>query len=98
MQNWCKFNVGDIVVGLPEASKVYTFTKAGVRCEVVIIRDSTSMYVRILDAELAGAGENWLVEPQYFALEKERIYYNEKENKISYRKLNEDYKEIYVCA
>ena len=90
------FEVGDIIVGLPQASEEYLYTREGVRCVVVGVTDGT--YVRVALVDDNNGCDNpscwWTVDSRYFELEKAHIYYNEKENKISYKRINKDYKEI----
>lgn len=91
------FEVDDVIVGLPQASKEYLLTRAGVRCRVNRVHpDGVHVYVSIIDDKLNAdePAPQWLVESRFFELEKAHIYYNEKENKISSRKINNDYKEI----
>lgn len=91
------FEVGDIIVGLPQASKEYLLTKAGVRCKVErVYLDGVHISVSIINDKLNDdePAPQWLVESRFFELENSHIFYNEKENKISSRKINNDYKEI----
>lgn len=91
------FEVGDIIVGLPQASKEYLYTREGVRCEVKRVHpDGIHVYVSIVNDELNDDEPAFqcLVESQFFELENSHIFYNEKENKISYKRINKDYKEI----
>lgn len=88
------FNVGDIVVGIPESDQVYTITNSKARLRVVKINFPESMGVVLANEESSFGPPYWTVECKYFRLEQEHIYYNEKENKLSYQKLNNDYKEI----
>ena len=91
------FNVGDIVVGTPESDKVYNITNSKARLRVVKILSLESMVVALVNEESPFDRCCWTVECKYFRLERleqDHIYYNEKENKLSYQKLNNDYKEI----
>lgn len=88
------FNVGDIVVGTPESDKMYFITNSKARLRVVKIISPESMYVVLADEESWFGQPYWSVECKYFTLEQDHIYYNEKENKLAHRKLNNDYKEI----
>lgn len=88
------FNVGDIVVGTPESDQVYNITNSKARLRVVKIISPKSMGVVLVNEELKFHPPYWTVECKYFRLEQDHIYYNEKENKLSYQKLNNDYKEI----
>lgn len=90
------FEVGDIIVGLPQASKEYLYTREGVRCVVVGVTDNIHVRVALVDDnnECDNPSCGWTVESQFFELENSHIFYNEKENKISYKRINKDYKEI----
>lgn len=89
------FEVGDIIVGLPQASKEYLYTREGVRCEVVgVSPDGIDIKVSIVGDNSDNPICAWTVDSRYFELEKVHIFYNEKENKISYKRINKDYKEI----
>lgn len=88
------FNVGDIVVGTPESDKMYFITNSKARLRVVNIISPEYISVEFADTEIPFDRSRWSVECKYFRLERSSIYYNEKENKLSYRKLNNDYKEI----
>lgn len=90
------FEVGDIIVGLPQASKEYLYTREGVRCVVVGVTNGVHIRVALVDDNNDCDNPScwWTVDSRYFELEKVHIYYNEKENKISSRKINNDYKEI----
>lgn len=88
------FNVGDIVVGTPESDKMYFITNSKARLRVVKIISPESMSVVFANEEPSFDQPYWSVECKYFRLEQDHIYYNEKENKLSYQKLNNDYKEI----
>lgn len=89
------FKVGDIIVGLPQASEEYLCTTEGVRCRVVRVNpDNIFVEVRLANDEDDCLSYMWTVDSRYFELEKIHIFYNEKENKISRRKINNDYKEI----
>ena len=90
------FEVGDIIVGLPQASKEYLYTQEGVRCVVVGVTNGVHIRVALVDDNNDCDNPScwWTVDSRYFELEKAHIYYNEKENKISSRKINNDYKEI----
>ena len=89
------FKVGDIIVGLPQASEEYIYTKEGVRCKVVgVDPDNTFVKVRLVSDEDDYLSYAWTVDSRYFSLEKEHVFYNEKQNKLSYKKINNDYKEI----
>lgn len=90
------FEVGDIIVGLPQASKEYLYTREGVRCVVVGVTDGIHVRVALVDDndKCDNPSYWWTVESRFFELEKAHIFYNEKENKISGRKINKDYKRI----
>lgn len=88
------FNVGDIVVGTPESNKMYFITNSKARLRVVKIISPENMCVVSADEEPSFDQSYWTVECKYFRLEREHVYYNEKENKLSYQKLNNDCKEI----
>lgn len=88
------FNVGDIVVGTPESDKMYYITNSKARLRVVKIISPEYMGVVLANQEPSFNQPYWSVECKYFRLEQDHIYYNEKENKLSYQKLNNDYKEI----
>lgn len=89
------FEVGDIIVGLPQASEEYLCTTEGVRCRVVRVNpDNIFVGVCLADDENDNPSYIWTVDSRYFEFEKIHIFYNEKENKLSYKKINNDYKEI----
>lgn len=91
------FEVGDIIVGLPQASEEYLLTRAGVKCKVERVHsDGIHVYVSIINDKLNDdePAPQWLVESRFFELEKAHVFYNEKENKMSYKRINKDYKEI----
>lgn len=88
------FNVGDIVVGTPESDKMYYITNSKARLRVVKIISSEYMCVVLTSDKPSLDQPHWSVKCKYFRLEQDHIYYNEKENKLSYQKLNNDYKEI----
>lgn len=88
------FNVGDIVVGTPESDKMYFITNSKARLRVVKIISPEYMSVVLANEESSFDQSYWSVECKYFRLEQDHIYYNEKENKLSYKKINNDYKEI----
>lgn len=47
------FEVGDIIVGLPQASKEYLLTRAGVRCKVESVHsDGIHVHVSIINDKL----------------------------------------------
>lgn len=89
------FEVGDIIVGLPQASKEYLYTREGVRCVVVGVTNGIHVRVALADDNKCDNPSCWwTVDSRYFELEKKHIFYNEKENKISHKRINKDYKEI----
>lgn len=89
------FKVGDIIVGLPQASENYLYTTENVRCRVVRVNpDNIFVDVCLADDENDNPSYVWTVDGRYFSLEKRHVFYNEKQNKLSYQRLNDDYKEI----
>lgn len=88
------FNVGDIVVGTPESDKWYFITNSKTRLRVVKIISPEYIGVELANKESSFDEGYWSVKCKYFRLEQDHIYYNEKENKLSYKKINNDYKEI----
>ena len=75
------FEVGDIVVGLPQANKEYVYTREGTRCVVLGVTDGIHIRVAIVDDnnECDDPSCWWTVESRFFELEKTHIFYNEKE-------------------
>lgn len=71
------FEVGDIIVGLPQASREYLYTREGVRCVVVGVTDGIHVRVALVDDDNKCDNPScwWTVDSQYFELEKKKTHF-----------------------
>lgn len=82
------FEVGDIIVGLPQASNEYLYTQEGVRCVVVGVTDGIHVRVALVDDnnECDNPSWWWTVDSRYFELEKAHIFITKKKTKFQAEK------------
>lgn len=82
------FEVGDIIVGLPQASKKYLYTREGVRCVVVGVSNGVHIRVALVDDnnECNNPSYWWTVDSRYFELEKHTFIITKKKTKFQTEK------------